>query len=42
MSGVCEQWSLEDLVSMTEKDMDSLLNSYEPGKIPTLEAVQNQ
>jgi precorrin-2 dehydrogenase/sirohydrochlorin ferrochelatase len=41
MSGVCETWSLDELVQMTEKDMDSVLSFYESGKIPTLEEVQN-
>ncbi|KAJ5322002.1 uncharacterized protein N7506_011132, partial [Penicillium brevicompactum] len=42
MSGVCEQWSLEELVSMTEKDMDSILSFYESGKVPTSQEAQNQ
>lgn len=42
MSGVCETWSLDDLVKMTEKDMDSVLSFYESGKIPTSEEVQNK
>lgn len=42
MSGVCETWSLDELVQMTEKDMDSLLSFYESGKIPTSEEVQNK
>lgn len=42
MSGVCETWSLDELVGMTEKDMDGVLSFYEPGKIPTLEEVQNK
>lgn len=42
MSGVCETWNLDDLVKMTEKDMDSVLSFYESGKIPTSEEVQNK
>jgi precorrin-2 dehydrogenase/sirohydrochlorin ferrochelatase len=40
MSGVCEQWSLEELVAMTEKDMDGVLSYYESGKVPTLQEAQ--
>ncbi|KAJ5812464.1 hypothetical protein N7474_008765 [Penicillium riverlandense] len=40
MSGVCESWSLEDLVQMTEQDMDGLLTHYKAGDIPTLEQVR--
>jgi hypothetical protein len=29
MSGVCETWSLDELVQMTEEDMDSVLSFYE-------------
>jgi hypothetical protein len=32
MSGVCETWSLDELVQMTEEDMDSVLSFYESGK----------
>lgn len=42
MSGVCETWSLDELVQMTEEDMDSVLSFYESGKIPTLEEVRNK
>lgn len=34
MSGVCESWSLEELVQMGNEDMDRLLTHYESGKIP--------
>jgi precorrin-2 dehydrogenase/sirohydrochlorin ferrochelatase len=40
MSGVCEQWSLEQLVEMSERDMDSVLTYYESGKVPTFQEVQ--
>ncbi|KAJ5081291.1 hypothetical protein NUU61_009555, partial [Penicillium alfredii] len=40
MSGVCESWSLEDLVQMTEQDMDRLLAHYESGQIPPLQQVR--
>ena len=34
MSKVCESWSLKDLDSMTEQDMDRLLGFYETNKVP--------
>ncbi|KAL1961938.1 hypothetical protein VTN77DRAFT_767 [Rasamsonia byssochlamydoides] len=42
MSDVCESWSLEDLVEMTEGDMDALLRFYESGQVPSLEQVRQQ
>jgi precorrin-2 dehydrogenase/sirohydrochlorin ferrochelatase len=41
MSGVCESWSLEELVKMTEQDMDSLLTYFESGKIPAYNEVHS-
>lgn len=41
MSGVCESWSLDELVQMTEQDMDGLLKHYPSGKVPTLPEVRN-
>ncbi|KAF2639510.1 siroheme synthase middle domains-like protein [Massarina eburnea CBS 473.64] len=40
MSKVCEQWTLDELCDMTEEDMEMLLGFYEPGNVPTLEAVR--
>jgi precorrin-2 dehydrogenase/sirohydrochlorin ferrochelatase len=40
ISGVCESWSLEDLVGMTEQDMDGLLSHYQTGDIPPLLEVR--
>ncbi|KAJ5698020.1 hypothetical protein N7462_000025 [Penicillium macrosclerotiorum] len=40
MSGVCETWSLDDLVQMSERDMDSVLAHYQSGRIPTLQEVR--
>ncbi|KAL8692183.1 MAG: hypothetical protein Q9218_002741 [Villophora microphyllina] len=40
MSKVCETWSLDDLVSMDEGDMEKLLGSYKPGTVPTLERLR--
>ncbi|KAJ5736458.1 Siroheme synthase domain 3 [Penicillium malachiteum] len=40
MSAVCESWSLDDLVQMTEQDMDGLLSHYESGKVPALQEVR--
>ncbi|KKK16412.1 hypothetical protein P175DRAFT_0486640 [Aspergillus ochraceoroseus IBT 24754] len=41
MSGVCESWSLEDLVQMDERDMIGLLAHYESGKIPSFGEVRS-
>lgn len=40
MSKVCVQWSLEDLCEMDEHDMEILLRSYEPDKVPSLDDVR--
>lgn len=40
MSKVCVEWSLEDLCDMAEEDMDVLLQSYAPNKIPSFEEVR--
>lgn len=40
MSKVCTDWSLEDLCEMNENDMDELLKSYAPNKVPTFEQVR--
>lgn len=40
MSEVCESWSLDDLVEMTEQDMDKLLSHYRPGDVPTFQEVR--
>lgn len=40
MSKVCEQWSLDDLCTMTEEDMDTLLSFYKPNTVPSLEGVR--
>ena len=40
MSKVCEQWSLEDLVEMEEKDMERLLWFYKPNTVPTFEEIR--
>jgi precorrin-2 dehydrogenase / sirohydrochlorin ferrochelatase len=39
MSRVCEQWSLEDLTEMDEKDMLQLLKYWPAGEVPTYEEV---
>ena len=41
MSKVCEQWSLEDLVEMEEKDMERLLCFYKPDTVPTFEKIRH-
>lgn len=40
MSGVCESWSLEDLVEMEERDMEGLLAFYASGEIPPLKEIR--
>ena len=40
MSKVCLKWSLEDLCDMEERDMETLLQSYEPNVIPSLDQVR--
>ena len=40
MSGVCESWSLEELVQMNDQDMSSLLTHYASGKIPSFSEVR--
>lgn len=40
MSKVCTDWSLADLCEMNEHDMDELLKSYAPNRVPTFEQVR--
>lgn len=40
MSKVCLAWSLEDLCDMSEEDMEQLLQSYAPDKVPSLTEVR--
>ena len=39
MSGVCESWDLEELVNMTDEDMDALLTYYKSGTVPTFDEI---
>ncbi|KAL1305479.1 hypothetical protein AAFC00_002355 [Neodothiora populina] len=41
MIGVCSSWSLEELCSMTDDDMDNLLRSYGPNITPSYEQVRS-
>ncbi|KAF4217006.1 hypothetical protein CNMCM8980_003974 [Aspergillus fumigatiaffinis] len=41
MSGVCESWSLEELVKMSDQDMDRLLTHFASGKIPSYNEVHS-
>ncbi|OLL24263.1 Siroheme biosynthesis protein met8 [Neolecta irregularis DAH-3] len=34
MIQVCEKWTLNDFISMSEQDMDELLQNYESGIVP--------
>lgn len=40
MSKVCESWSLEELVAIDEKEMETLLGFFEPGIVPTFERIR--
>ncbi|GAB7354684.1 hypothetical protein MBLNU459_g5105t1 [Dothideomycetes sp. NU459] len=40
MIQVCDKWSLEDFCDMTERDMEVLVESYEPFAVPSFEQVQ--
>ncbi|KUL87027.1 hypothetical protein ZTR_05684 [Talaromyces verruculosus] len=40
MSNVCVSWPLEDLVAMTDEDMDGLLKHYQAGEVPSLEDIR--
>ena len=42
MSKVCEQWTLSQLVDMTEKDMEILLESYNSMEVPRYSTVETQ
>jgi precorrin-2 dehydrogenase/sirohydrochlorin ferrochelatase len=39
MSALCESWSLDQLVRMSEDDMDELLVHYKSGTVPTFPEV---
>ena len=41
MSRVCESWTLEELVKMNEKDMETLLGFYEPGTVPRYNEIRH-
>lgn len=40
MSSVCEKWSLEDFVEMSDEDMSSLLSFYPAGTVPALDSIR--
>ncbi|KAF1952378.1 siroheme synthase middle domains-like protein [Byssothecium circinans] len=40
MSKICERWTLDELCDMTEENMETLLDFYKPGTVPTLDAVR--
>ena len=40
MSKVCELWSLEELCEMDDEDMETLLEFYKPGKVPTFKEIR--
>lgn len=39
MSRVCDKWSLEDLVAMSEEDMEELLTFYGPNQVPKFKDI---
>lgn len=41
MSTVCTQWTLEDLVDMEQRDMEHLLQFYEPNQVPSLKTLRS-
>lgn len=42
MIKVCEAYSLDDLCSMTERDMEQLLGFYKPNTAPSLDLLRLQ
>lgn len=40
MIKVCDAWSLENLVDMTEADMDDLLEYYKPFTVPSFQQIR--
>jgi precorrin-2 dehydrogenase/sirohydrochlorin ferrochelatase len=42
MIKVCDAWSLDDLVDMTDEDMDALLGFYKPGTVPSLKSLRGE
>jgi precorrin-2 dehydrogenase/sirohydrochlorin ferrochelatase len=39
MIGVCEKYTLDELVDMNEEDMDRLLSHYQEGTVPAYHDV---
>ena len=42
MSKVCETWSLEELCSMEERDMEALLDFYGPNSVPKFKQIRSE
>lgn len=40
MSQVCDKWSTDDFNQMDEADMERLIQSYQPGLVPSLETIR--
>lgn len=40
MSKVCDEWSLEEICEMDERDMSTLLGFYQKEEVPTFERVR--
>ena len=41
MSKVCETWSLEDLVEMSDADMEKLLGFYDNDEVPAYKDIHD-
>jgi precorrin-2 dehydrogenase / sirohydrochlorin ferrochelatase len=42
MSRVCEEWPLEDLADMEDKDVEKLLGFYGPNEVPSLSQIRGE
>jgi hypothetical protein len=42
MIGVCEQYTLDQLVNLDEEDMDRLLSCYQEGIVPPYHNVRRE
>ena len=41
MSKICESWNLEDLVAMGDEEMETLLDYYKSGDVPSFEEIHD-
>lgn len=40
MSAVCDQWTTDDFVAMSDMDMERLVHFYESGAVPSFESIR--